>query len=969
MDANRWQHLKELFEAAMECSGAARPALLDRLCAGDLSLRRDLEQLLGFDAEAGAFLEGGVSGLPYSLPDGTVLAGRLRIVRALGRGGMGEVYEAYNQHARQAEALKVLRPEFARDADAVARLVQEVRASRQVTHPNVCRVYDIDRAVVGGREILFLTMELVSGETLAERLRRAGAMTAPQALSVARQIAQALDAAHAAGVVHRDFKCANVMLEGADPSCRAVVMDFGLARRTNVPGQSLTSTGMIVGTPAYMAPEQMEGGEAGPPADRYAFGVVLHEMRTGSTHVSGAEPLDRAWADAIDACLERDPVRRPSSAAEIIRRLEPRRRRFRFGRQAAAAVLVAAVALLLWIYRIYDRRDPAAAGSIVMLTPVRNTTADPNLDAVTEVLRTQLRQSGHFRLWDSARQPAILERMAWPSEKPLADEQQREVAARDSVPFVVFGNVASVGGDFELSLRLDQLGAATPLPRRTWRQTFHAPGKAGIHDALHDGAKWLRSTLGEAPTDIAAHDRMPQETTSSSWAALAAYAAAERLRQKRDSESAIATLREALRLDPDFALARMRLGDLLVDQRKQQEGLAEWQLALSAAGVRRLTRREELLIQGSYANDTWDFPAAEAAFVQMEAEYPHEYLASFYLAHALQWQGRFEAAAERMEAAARKQSGSGPVWSNLASMYLCLRRYDALDRVIAELAALPRPTAADRYRGLKNFALGSFDEALAAFDRCAGSPDPVVRSRGFSEKAALLAELGRYAEARAALAAGLSRDGAGGRPALQGGNQLALAYLALREGRAVEARSLAWNAAARDSGSFGVLRAAILLARSGDAAGARDLAARLAGFAPGSVYNRLVQSRIRGEELLASGNAVAALAEFRKTAALDPAIRPRDYLARALVAAGQHAESLPHWRAIADTPELLWQSVDFDFPGLQTDALFEYATAAVRAGQPGQAQSALKQYLVRRGASPHPEVRAAKLLARQVGME
>src|SRR4051794_2395265 len=108
MNADRWQQLKELFEAALECSAAARPALLDRLCAGDPELRRELEQLLASDAEADGFLEGGAKGLPYSLPEGTVLAGRLRIVRALGRGGMGEVYEAYNQHARQAEAVKVL---------------------------------------------------------------------------------------------------------------------------------------------------------------------------------------------------------------------------------------------------------------------------------------------------------------------------------------------------------------------------------------------------------------------------------------------------------------------------------------------------------------------------------------------------------------------------------------------------------------------------------------------------------------------------------------------------------------------------------------------------------------------------------------------------------------------------------------------------------------------------------------------
>src|SRR5437016_8617827 len=107
MDADRWQHLKEIFEAGLECSTTAGPGVLDRLCLGDASLRREIEELLANDAAAGDFMEGGSQGLPYSLPEGTVLAGRLRIVRALGRGGMGEVYEAYNQHALQAEAVKV----------------------------------------------------------------------------------------------------------------------------------------------------------------------------------------------------------------------------------------------------------------------------------------------------------------------------------------------------------------------------------------------------------------------------------------------------------------------------------------------------------------------------------------------------------------------------------------------------------------------------------------------------------------------------------------------------------------------------------------------------------------------------------------------------------------------------------------------------------------------------------------------
>jgi tetratricopeptide (TPR) repeat protein/tRNA A-37 threonylcarbamoyl transferase component Bud32 len=961
MDADRWRRLKEIFEAASECPPERRAVLLERMCFGDAELRREAEELLEHDANVGGFLEGGARGLPYSLNEGAVLAGRLRIVRALGRGGMGEVYEAYNEHAQQAEAVKVLRPELARDQDAAERVVKEVQAARRITHPNVCRVYDLARDTQAGRDLLFLTMELLQGETLSERLRRDGPMGAAEAAAIARQIAAGLDAAHEAGIVHRDFKSANVMLAGTAEAPRAVVMDFGLARGVGIAGRSLTSTGMIVGTPAYMSPEQLEGSDATAAADIYAFGIVLHEMRTGSTHANSGATLEREWVDAIRACMERDPARRPASAEKVVAGLSSPAKPARGFKPRVAVLSVAAAGLaLFWgIYRLSGEKNAAAAGAPIMLTPIQNLTKDTRLDAATEVFRAQLGQSGYFRLWDQGRLPGVLERMAWPKDKPLGDNDRREAAMRDSVPFVVFGAITPVGGELVLSLRLDELGTDTPIARRTWRESFRTADEAGLYDAIHEGTLWLRARLGEPAAEVGAHDRLPQDTTSSSWGAISDLAAAERLREARQTESAMAMLRDALRLDSDFALAHMRLGDLLVDQRRQQEGLDEWQKAMKGTG-RRLTRREELLIQGECANDTWDFPAAEAAFVRMEQEYPYEYLASFYLGHALEWQGRFETAAKHMEGAARKQPNSGPVLSNLASIYLHLHRYDDIERAVGQLAALPRATAADRYRGLASFARGKMDDALAAFERCVQSTEQGVKSRGYSEKAALLAELGRYGEARAALEEGMKGDRAAGRPELLGGKEIALASLALRDGRKADARVLAWDAANHDSGAFGLLRAAILLARSGAVADAHRLGDRAASFAPGSVYNRLVESRIRGEELLASGDADGAIAEFHRTDALDAAIRPREYLAAALTAAHRDAEAAGYWKAIAERPELLWQSADFDFPGSQTDALLEYAKEAGRAGQGEQEQAALKQYLERRGSSKSAETAEAR---------
>ena len=196
-----------------------------------------------------------------SFPPDAVIAGRYRVVRFIARGGMGEVYEVEDQELRERVAMKTVRPEAARDAVAIERFRREIQLARKVTHPNVCRIFDVShhRDAAAPEGFIFLTMELLSGETLAQRLKRAGPMSAREALPIARQIAQALDAAHQAGIVHRDLKPGNVMLAESRGAIRAVVTDFGLARLEAGDGDSghglkLTAAAAVVGTPAYLAP-------------------------------------------------------------------------------------------------------------------------------------------------------------------------------------------------------------------------------------------------------------------------------------------------------------------------------------------------------------------------------------------------------------------------------------------------------------------------------------------------------------------------------------------------------------------------------------------------------------------------------------------------------------------------------------------------------------------------------------------
>jgi eukaryotic-like serine/threonine-protein kinase len=276
---------------------------------------------------------------------GEIVAGRYRIARFIAQGGMGAVYAAEDLELGGAVALKTVLPLVAQDEASVERFKREIQLARKVTHPNACRIFEFGTHEVPGLSgrILFLTMELLEGEDLARRLRRSGPMSEAETLPLLRQMAAALDTAHEAGIVHRDFKSANVMLVPSGKGLRAVVTDFGLARSIADPeAASLTGEG-ILGTPAYMAPEQVEGKELSPATDVYALGMVLYEMLTGRVAFVADTPLlaavrrlhekpesprvlrpslDPRWEAAILRCLEREPHARYARASELVAALD-----------------------------------------------------------------------------------------------------------------------------------------------------------------------------------------------------------------------------------------------------------------------------------------------------------------------------------------------------------------------------------------------------------------------------------------------------------------------------------------------------------------------------------------------------------------------------------------------------------------------------------------------------------------------
>lgn len=255
---------------------------------------------------AGAPLESTVASLATPKPserarllhEGDRLAGRYLLTRYIAAGGMGEVWEARDERLNELVAVKTIRPDSA-SADALKRFELEVKLARRVSHPNVCRVFDVGQHTTArGTEVTFLTMELLLGTTLSDVIARRGPLKPEEALVLLKQVALGLDAAHAAGVVHRDLKPSNIFLQeagGSQSGVRVVITDFGIARSLRDESRA-TAEGGFLGTPAYMAPEQVQGGDVGPATDVYALGVVTFELLTGAFPFGGQTSIEIALA-------------------------------------------------------------------------------------------------------------------------------------------------------------------------------------------------------------------------------------------------------------------------------------------------------------------------------------------------------------------------------------------------------------------------------------------------------------------------------------------------------------------------------------------------------------------------------------------------------------------------------------------------------------------------------------------------
>jgi len=352
-------------------------------------------------------------GLPTLIQLGALVAGRYRIQHFVARGGMGEVYEAWDELLAERVALKTINPLVASadQARASARFRQEVQLSRRVADAHVCRIYEFGQHLVRGfGAVSYLTMEFIEGQTLGARLRQGPRLGTGEVMELSRQMLRGLGAAHAVGVLHRDFKSDNVLLRAAPSGgLHAVIMDFGLARVLGDQAHRFTERHELVGSAAYMAPEQLEeGAELSEATDVYAFGVVLFEMLTGRLPFEGSAPvavalrrlshpapppsvhvpeLSGAWDELVLRCLDRDTSRRFSSTGEVATALEavlhesPRRARRRQQSRRSVAIAVGAGALLVGALTLSASRGRSSATRAEEVSPSVTLSLEPQSPA------------------------------------------------------------------------------------------------------------------------------------------------------------------------------------------------------------------------------------------------------------------------------------------------------------------------------------------------------------------------------------------------------------------------------------------------------------------------------------------------------------------------------------------------------------------------------------------------------------
>ena len=683
------------------------------------------------------------------LTTGTTFASRYDVVEELGKGGMGRVYKALDKEINEEVAIKLLKPEIASDDSTVERFRNELKFARKISHKNVCRMYHIAKE----EGTPYIIMEYVPGEDLKSLVKRKGKLADGEAISTAKQVCEGLDEAHRLGVVHRDLKPQNIMI---DKEGDAKIMDFGIARSVEAPG--VTQSGVMIGTPDYMSPEQAEGEEADQRSDIYALGVILYEMVTGSVPFKGdtafsvalkhktklpSDPrklnpeISENLSRLILICMEKDRQRRYQTAERLLNDLRniedglPLGTKIRPRRETFFAVLIrkklfipamvvalAIIAIVVW--QLLPQKEvpfaPKIENSIAVIS-FKNLTGDKAYDylqeAIPNLLITNLENTGYFHVATWERMNDLLKQMGRKDVDVINRELGFELCLREGIESIILGSIIKTGNMFATDVKVLDVESKKLL------KSSSSKGEglnSIIKTQIDELSKEIALGIGMTREEIESAELNISEFTTTSMEAYNYFLRGRENWYYKYYNDAVRYLEKAVELDPNFAIAYLRLAQVYNQLRDTNRAIEYFDKAKALS--EETTEKEKLMIDAEYALQV-EFNREKyfQIYKKIAEKYPREKLPHWELGWYYLRENMYPEAIEELKIALELDPSWGDTYDDIAFAYSNMGNDEkALEYITRGISVVPGDPNLTNSMGYIYVKMGRLDEALVKFE-------------------------------------------------------------------------------------------------------------------------------------------------------------------------------------------------------------------------------------------------------------